>query len=197
MKASWDPTTYDRAWERLSAAGKDPHGEVAFLERLATRHTRNLGRVLDAGCGTGRVAIELAARGYRVEGTDIDADMLGHAKHKAPHVQWHLGNLANVDLGYEMFDTVVAAGNVILFVDPAERSAAAAGLARHVASNGYLVAGFQLNRADGRMVAVDDWLGWLADAGLQEIERFSTWDDDEFGSSSDYIVTVHRRPDTR
>ena len=32
MKASWQPRNYDQAWERMAASGKDPHGEVAFLD---------------------------------------------------------------------------------------------------------------------------------------------------------------------
>lgn len=193
MKVSWQPQNYDQAWERMAASGKDPHGEVAFLERLAQRHSHDLGQVLDAGCGTGRVAIELARRGYSAEGTDIDTDMLGHARSKAPHIPWHLANLASIDLGAR-FDTIVAAGNVILFVDPGERGAAVTGLARVAKPGGYLVAGFQLNRDDGRRVGIDEWRGWLGDAGLVEREHFSSWDDDAFTASSDYVVTVHRRP---
>lgn len=193
MKASWQPRNYDQAWERMAASGKDPHGEVAFLERLAGRHNHDLGHVLDAGCGTGRVAIELDRRGYMAEGTDIDTEMLDHARRKASHIPWHLANLTSLDLGAR-FDTVVAAGNVILFVDPSERGAAAAGLARHAKPGGYVVAGFQLNRDDGRRVALDEWRRWLGDAGLVEIEHFSTWDDDTFVASSDYVVAVHHQP---
>jgi SAM-dependent methyltransferase len=192
---AWDPTNYDQQWERMAAAGKDPHGEVAFLERLGVRRSHDLGSILDVGCGTGRVAIEFVARGYRAMGTDLDNDMLSHARTKAPHIAWHQANLAapTYDLG-QQFDTSVAAGNVILFVDPSERAGAVAGIARHVAPGGYFVAGFQLQREDGRRVAVADWCTWLIENGLQEVERFGTWDDHPFTSDSDYIVTVHYRP---
>ena len=36
--------------------------------------------MLDAGCGTGRVAIELAARGFSVVGMDLDEAMLDTAR---------------------------------------------------------------------------------------------------------------------
>ena len=39
-------------------------------------------RVLDAGCGTGRVGIELARRGFEVTGTDIDPAMLAAARRR-------------------------------------------------------------------------------------------------------------------
>ena len=38
------------------------------------------GRVLDAGCGTGRVSIELARRGFEVDGLDTDPRVIAIAK---------------------------------------------------------------------------------------------------------------------
>jgi SAM-dependent methyltransferase len=192
MKANWDPATYDTQWEQMAAAGQDPHGEVAFLERLAARRSHPLGSVLDVGCGTGRVAIELVARGCNAQGTDIDVDMLSHARTKAPNIQWHEANLATIDLGME-FDTLIAAGNVILFVDVNEREAAVEGIACHVRPGGYFVAGFQRQRDDGRKIHITDWTKWLADNGLREVERYGTWDEAPFTPESDYIVTVHQR----
>ena len=59
-------------------------------------------RVLDAGCGTGRVAIELAARGYAVVGVDLDAGMLGRGPHQGPGLAWVEADLADLpDLGPE------------------------------------------------------------------------------------------------
>jgi len=40
-------------------------------------------RILDIGCGTGRHAIELAKRGYRVTGIDLSESQLKRAKEKA------------------------------------------------------------------------------------------------------------------
>ncbi len=191
MTTSWNPSGYDEAWTQLAAAGRDPHGEVAFLERLHERYPDVTGPILDAGCGTGRVAIELARRGHQTAGTDIDADMLGHARAKAPHLQWHLGNLATVDLA-RRFGVVMMAGNVILFVEAEDRPAAIANVARHIETGGLFVAGFQLARGDGR-VPVADWDAWTASAGLDLVERWATWNDDLWVSTSDYVVSVHQR----
>lgn len=68
---------YDRRWEQLAAAGQSIHGEADFVMELAPR------AVLDAGCGTGRVAIELARRGVRVVGVDLDRSMLSLAQAKS------------------------------------------------------------------------------------------------------------------
>src|SRR5947208_1845916 len=62
--------TYDDRWRELAAKGQSVHGEADFVSSLAPSS------VLDAGCGTGRVAIELARRGVEVVGVDVDRSML-------------------------------------------------------------------------------------------------------------------------
>src|SRR5262245_37948055 len=80
--AAWrrevDLVEYDARWERLAAAGGAVHGEADLIASLRPD------AVLDAGCGTGRVAIELARRGIEVVGVDLDADMIEAARRKAP-----------------------------------------------------------------------------------------------------------------
>ena len=56
-------------------------GEVDFVEReLGADRSK---RILDIGCGTGRHAIELARRGYRVTGFDLSEGQLRLAREKA------------------------------------------------------------------------------------------------------------------
>ncbi len=56
-------------------------GEVDFVEReLGADRAK---RILDIGCGTGRHAIELARRGYRVTGFDLSEAQLRRAREKA------------------------------------------------------------------------------------------------------------------
>jgi SAM-dependent methyltransferase len=129
--------TYDQRWEELAAAGENVHGEADFMESLYPRS------VLDAGCGTGRVAIELARRGIDVVGVDLDASMLDVARSKAPRLQWVHADLADVDLG-RTFDVVVMAGNVMIFLAPGTEGAVVANLARHLGPGGRLVAGFSV-----------------------------------------------------
>ena len=174
--------SYDTKWKQMAAAGENPHGEVDFVERYEP------GSVLDAGCGTGRVAIEFAARGVEAAGSDIDAPMLGQARAKAPELTWVESDLAALDMG-RSFDAVVMAGNVILFVERGTEDACVAGAARHVAPGGQLIAGFSL-----RGVTADDWEGWVRSAGLEPAERFSSWDGDPFLPDSDYLVSVSTRP---
>src|SRR6185436_19889816 len=98
---------YDAQWRALAAAGKSIHGEADLVCRFEPAS------VLDAGCGTGRVASELAARGVDVVGVDLDPTMIGHARLKAPDLEWIDADLAVVDVGRQ-FDVVVMAGNVMI-----------------------------------------------------------------------------------
>jgi len=49
-------------------------------EAFARRGHARGSRVLDAGCGAGGYSIELARRGYRVEGVDLSARLVAHAR---------------------------------------------------------------------------------------------------------------------
>ena len=78
---------------QAAAAGEDVHGEANLVARLAPTG----GRILDAGCGTGRVAVELDRRGFDVVGVDVDTSMLRVARRHAPQVQWVEADLAALD----------------------------------------------------------------------------------------------------
>ena len=93
---------------QVAATGVDMHGEATLCARLVSPPAR----VLDAGCGTGRVAIRLAELGYRCTGVDLDASMLAEARASGADVQWAQADLASDSLP-DGFDLTVAAGNVI------------------------------------------------------------------------------------
>jgi 2-polyprenyl-3-methyl-5-hydroxy-6-metoxy-1,4-benzoquinol methylase len=56
-------------------------GECDFIEKEIS-HDKTTG-ILDIGCGTGRHAIELARRGYRITGIDLSESQLARAREKA------------------------------------------------------------------------------------------------------------------
>ena len=174
----WDGERYQARFDTLASAGTDVHGEAAFVAALEP------GSVLDAGCGTGRVGIELARRGIEVVGVDIDASMLATARRIAPHIAWVHADLSTLELG-RAFDVVVLAGNVPLFTRSGTHAALVAGCARHAARA--LVAGYQL---DGRY-GVDEHDTHCAAAGFALAERFATWDREPFVDGGDYVVSVH------
>jgi SAM-dependent methyltransferase len=176
---------YDRRFERLAEVGVDVHGEAALVDGFEP------GTVLDAGCGTGRVAIELARRGRDVVGVDVDAAMLEAARRKAPALNWVQGDLGDPSLEFgRTFDVVVMAGNVLIFVAPGTEGGVIANAARWLAPGGRLVSGYNIRRG-GFGPAEHDRLA--AAAGLTLEERWSTWDRRPFAQHDDYAVSVHRR----
>jgi SAM-dependent methyltransferase len=191
--------TYDAQWERLAAAGHSVHGEADLVDALLQEHGGR--RVLDAGCGTGRVAIELAARGYDVVGTDLDPAMLDAARAKAPALPWVHADLATVtpedvglgadggERGVGGFDAVVMAGNVMIFVEPGTEGPVLTRLHDLLEPGGLVIAGFQL-RPD--RVALAEYDRLAAAVGLEPVARWSTWERAPY-AGGDYAVSVHRR----
>ncbi|MFD9740673.1 class I SAM-dependent methyltransferase [Umezawaea sp. NPDC059074] len=176
-----DFDTYDDRWKRMAEEGKDPHGEVALVMAYAPRS------VLDGGCGTGRVGVELHRRGVHVVGADLDADMIAAARAKAPDLCWEHVGLAAMDLG-ERFDVVVLAGNVVPYVAADARPAAITTCAAHLNPGGRLIAGFALREG---WPTLADYDTWCTAAGLTLEDRWSTWDREPY-TDGDYAVSAHR-----
>lgn len=176
---------YDRRFEDLAATGMDMHGEAALVDSYGP------GPVLDAGCGTGRVAIELSRRGHLVVGVDVDEAMLETARAKAPELSWVRGDLADPHLEFgQTFDVVVMAGNVLIFVSPGTEERVIANAARWLNPGGHLVTGYSLH-PDGFDTRRHDTLA--ARSGLVLQERWSTWDRRPSSPRDRYAVAVHRR----
>lgn len=192
-----DLDRYDRRWEDMVARGESVHGEIDFVERIVAGATVDL---LDAGCGTGRLAIEAHRRGHRCVGVDLDRDMIERARAKAPSLEWHHADLATVDLGRD-FDVVVMAGNIPLFCVRGTQATIVANLARHLRMGGRLICGFGLE--DGpNAYRVSDFRRDAENAGLTLESLRPAWDAppiaDTSAASADevlggYAVVVCRR----
>lgn len=175
---------YQARFDRLAASGVDVHGEADLVSSLKPR------RVFDAGCGTGRVALELARRGVEVVGVDSDPRMLDTARRAAPSLWWVLDDLVACSVEPGTWDVVVAAGNVMIFLEAGTEAAVVDNLARHLRPGGRLVAGFQLG--DGR-VPLAEYDAACDAAGLGLEERFATWDRRRWNPDDDYAVSVHTK----
>jgi SAM-dependent methyltransferase len=175
-----DLDAYDARFDHDEA-----HGEADLIASLGPAS------VLDAGCGTGRVAVELDRRGIEVVGVDLDPDLLDRARRRAPHVRWTCCDLASMDLG-RTFDVVAMPGNVMVFCRRRDRGAVVAGCARHVAPGGALLTGFVLESLPGA-VTLEEYDSAAAAAGLVLDSRWSTWERDPFDGDG-YAVSLHRRP---
>jgi SAM-dependent methyltransferase len=161
------------------------HGEADLIESLA-RDVEPARSVLDAGCGTGRVAIELHRRGIDVVGADLDDDMLALARAKAPEVRWAHVDLATMQLE-RRFGIVAMPGNVMLFCRDDDRRAVVHSCVQHLQSEGLLVAGFTCDRRLG----LDEYDALCADCELTLVDRWATWERAPY-AGGDYAVSVHR-----
>jgi SAM-dependent methyltransferase len=195
---------YAARFAALAESGRDLHGEARFCSALVPPGSR----VLDAGCGTGRVAIELARRGYVCVGTDLDPTMLAEAERAAPELRWVRADLAALDLtapdltapdlGDEpLFDLVVCAGNVVPLVTPGTEAEVLRAMADHLSAGGLLVTGFGLDRVhlprSAALIDLGEFDGWCSAAGLAPVARYSTWEGDPWPGDGGYAVSVFRR----
>lgn len=180
----------DERLRRLAAAGHDVHSEASFVAGYRP------GTVLDAGCGTGRIAVELARRGVKTVGVDADRVALDAARQKSSRVRWIHADLTTLHItrrGGEpvLFHMVVAAGNLMISLTPGTEKAVVTRLAAHLVPGGLLVAGFQLVSDRYSLVRYDDD---CAAAGLEATERFASWTRDQFRIGGGYVVAVHQKP---
>jgi len=186
---------YAQRFALLEASGHDVHGEAS----LAASLVGPAARILDAGCGTGRVAIRLAELGRSVVGVDMDTAMLDVARDHAPNLTWLHGDLADLDQALPdpaQFDLVVAAGNVIPLVAAGSEARVVRQLASQLRHGGLLLAGFGLDPTHLPIpqapITLDGYDTMCARAGLTLVNRWSTWDTQPYEAGG-YAVSLHAR----
>ena len=177
---------YIERFRTMAAEGQDLDGEARFVDAMVPRGAR----ILDAGCGPGRVGGRLAALGHQVVGVDIDPELIAAATGDHPGAMWLARDLAVFDLASdgiaERFDVIVSAGNVMTFLDPATRCDVLHRLLAHLAPEGRLVVGFGADRG----YDFDDFFADAASAGLCAEFMFSSWDLRPFDTESAFLVAV-------
>jgi SAM-dependent methyltransferase len=180
---------YDARWRSLAATGQNVHGEADLVETLLRESGGT--RVLDAGCGTGRVTIELAARGFTVLGVDVDPGMLQTARAKKPGLAWVEADLADLASAVDTeFDLALLAGNVAIFLAPGTEGAVLRSVSERLLPGGLLVSGFSIRP---NRLSLNHYDELAEGAALQPVARWATWSRDPF-TGGDYAVSVHRRP---
>jgi SAM-dependent methyltransferase len=177
---------YVERFRAMARAGDDVVGEARFVDAMARRG----GRILDAGCGPGRLAGYLAAVGHDVVGVDVDPVLIEAAEQDHPGPRYLVGDLAELDLPArgitEPFDVILSAGNVMTFLAPSTRVQVLRRLRAHLASGGRAVIGF----GAGRDYEFADFFGDAAEAGLSPELLLSTWDIRPFTEESDFLVAI-------
>ncbi|GAA4959638.1 class I SAM-dependent methyltransferase [Actinoplanes utahensis] len=172
---------YIDRFRQMAARGEDLAGEARMIDAMVPRASR----ILDAGCGTGRVGGHLAAAGHRVTGVDLDPRLIAEAREQHPGSRWEVGDLSGLDLG-ERFDVIVCAGNVMTFAAPSTRGEILRRFGAHLAEGGRAVVGFGAGRGYG----FDEFLADAATAGLTPDLLLSTWDLRPYQPSADFLVAV-------
>lgn len=187
-------TAYQQRFDDLAAKGLDVHGEAAFVESLAPAPAR----VLDAGCGTGRVATQLTSLGYTCVGVDADADMIAVAEQRDTTTLWVRQDLSRLQLRTQAFDLAILAGNVVPLLAGTLLSAVSR-VAAHLRPGGLLVAGFGLDEQHLPKgipgTPLVDYDVACEVAGLSRVRRYATWDRQTWRPDSGYVVAVHRLND--
>jgi SAM-dependent methyltransferase len=176
---------YVERFRRMAAEGEDLGGEARLVDAMLPPRAR----VLDAGCGTGRVGAVLHERGHTVVGVDADPVLIGAAESDHPGPRWLVADLAELDLAdEEPFDGAVLAGNVMVFLAPGTETDVLRRVAAHVRLDGFVVTGFHVNRE----LALDAFDRAVTEAGLRLEHRFATWDLRAWHDEADFAVSVLR-----
>ena len=130
----WD-YLHDPAVARNYDAGLAGSALVRVDQQFVERHCPTPGRLLDLGCGTGRLLIPFARRGYEVLGVDLSEEMLRVAGTKAAaegvSAQFLRANITELDgLPGGGFDYAACLFSTLGMVSGAEQR-------RRVAANAY------------------------------------------------------------
>lgn len=177
---------YVERFRTMAAKGDDLAGEARLIDAMVPRGAR----ILDAGCGPGRVGAYLAEAGHHVVGVDVDPVLIAAAEEDHPGPTWLVGDLAELDLPSRgiahKFDAMVCAGNVMTFLAPSTRRAVLAAMAAHLAPDGRIAVGFGASRG----YEFDEFFTDVESAGLVPELLLSTWDARPFTDDSDFLVAV-------
>ena len=177
-------TEYADRFRRLAANGTDIDGEARMVDAVAGRGSR----ILDAGCGAGRLSAYRAAHGHAVLGVDIDPLLVEAGLELYPGLPLQQLDLRDVSPDLGSFDIVASAGNVMVYLEPGTERAVLAALASVLRPGGRAVFGFATDRAythdqlDLDAAAV----GWTREA------RWATWQLDPFTDDADWAVSLYR-----
>jgi SAM-dependent methyltransferase len=139
-----DPELYDLLF---------PSVEPFYLEQAPKRG----GRVLELGCGTGRLTVSIAQRGIDIVGVDLSDSMLAAARNKARaagvEVPFIHADMRDLDLDGR-FETILIPGNSLLhLLTNEELKQCLAGVRRHLAPGGQLA--FDISKWDMSRYARD------------------------------------------
>lgn len=194
---------------RLAHALDEMPVERAVLDLFCESVLRTgLGNAVgDVGCGTGRLAPYLAAKGLSPRGVDLSPEMVRVARRDHPGFSFDVGDVHQLP-----YEDASLAGVVcwysLIFLAPTERPGAFAELYRVVQPGGYVVTAFKAGdggrRRAGRSTGLDVEFDvyWLTPAEMEQrlvdagftITFWCGVPPDEPGASAQGYVLAHKPP---
>jgi ubiquinone/menaquinone biosynthesis C-methylase UbiE len=183
---------YDTLAEEYAARLPDTRAETAadlamvdaFAAAVAAQHDP---RVLDAGCGAGRMSAYLAGRGCLVEGVDLSPGMVAMARRDHPELHFEVGSLSELPCADATFAGVMLWYSII-HTPPIGQPGIFGEVVRVLRPGGYVLVATQSGRGvrdvapsyralgfdvvlERHLYTADDVAALLADAGLTEVHR--------------------------
>ena len=163
---------------------------IAFWCRTAAQFG---GPVLVLGCGTGLVALPVAAQGLAVTAVDRDAARLARARVRSDEadldVRFVHGALRELALGRRYGTVILDGARLDAFEAGARRSALLAAAQRHLAPGGGF--GFEW-RAAGGEDALEALDGLLAATPFEVVAQYGDWDFSRFKAGGERVIALCR-----
>lgn len=135
--------------DHLTATAAEQPLELAMIDHFIGL-LREPRRVLDAGCGAGRLLPYLAARGCRPEGVDLSPEMIRRARQDHPEYPVTIGSLTELDYQDGMFDGVFSWYSTIHHPDD-DLERMLAEMVRVLRPGGHLLVAFQVGEGARRV----------------------------------------------
>ena len=164
---------FDRFARHYDGDYRDYDDDIDLILALAAECD---GPVLEMGCGTGRVALPLAAAGFRVVGVDISSKLLAVARAKltvqglGQQVELVQDELTRFDYPQKDFSLAVCTSNTLMHLTSAHaQMLALENACRHLTEGGLLLLDL-FNPDVARLIAVQ---------GIMELA--DEWDDESLG----------------
>ena len=132
---------YNRYWGGFSVQ------IMPILEQLALGDCPPQSAILDLCCGTGQLAKELTARGYRVIGVDGSEQMLRYARQNAPRADFYCADARSFDLPTDFAVVLSAYDSLNHLLTLEDLATVFRNVYRHLRAEGVFV--FDMNLAAG------------------------------------------------